>query len=246
MALVPFIVTGSARSGSSLILLTLGRHPAILAAGELFHPDPTQREQNHAVRAGGSAQAFDPDAEDAVRFVERTVWSPRRGIAAAGFKMFVYHETTRGADGLLSRLAREHPDLRVIHARRRNYLDMWVSLKKAEITGLWAATSRASGPELDPIAADAPQLQNYFEAIEAADDRVASLVSPDRYLAVDYERLSANYEEAVSSVFDFLGVEAKLGPPPLAKQNRQPHSHFLANYAQLADHFAGSRFSWFF
>ena len=82
--------------------------------------------------------------------------------------------------------------------------------------------------------------------MKQSDDLVSTFHNREHYLCVDYDHLSLRYDEAVLEMHTFLGVETLLTPPALLKQNHDLHSSFLSNYGQLAAHFHGTEFAWFF
>ena len=61
----PFAVIGMPRTGSTLLLASLGTHPAIAIRDEIFHRLRSERAGNHAIRrAEGSTTFFDPNSND--------------------------------------------------------------------------------------------------------------------------------------------------------------------------------------
>jgi LPS sulfotransferase NodH len=240
----PFIVAGSPRTGSSLVLLSLAAHAQVRVFGELFHPWAEPRPG-----AGPLEQdRFDARREDALAFLDRAVWSMASNRAPfVGFKLFVSHMRSPGAHDLFRRLSEHVAGLRVLHCHRANSLDVWVSLKQAEATGVWARLPGGSPPAPPSAISAAPDdLVSFFEEMESSDALLRTFHPPELCHVVDYENLSRDYPGTMQSIWSFLGLPAFDLGPPLAKQNTLPHSRYLKNYAELRRHFAGTRFAGFF
>lgn len=240
----PFIVAGSPRTGSSLLLLSLSAHPQVRAFGELFHPWANPRPG-----AGPMEQdRFDERQEDALAFLERAVWSTAtESKPVVGFKLFVSHTNSPSTHDLFRRLDKAIPSLRVLHCYRANYLDVWISLKKAEATDAWAQYPGVqSPPRLRPITASPDELTVFFEKMEKCDALLRAYHDPKRCYVVNYEKLATAYQLTLEAVWRFLGLPSFKVPPPLVKQNIAHHSEFLVNYDDLREQFKRSRFASFF
>jgi LPS sulfotransferase NodH len=241
-----FVVAGFPRTGSSLTVLSLAKHPGITCFGELFHPDPSQRFP--AGTPSGDSRWLDEN-EDAIEFLERSIWRQDDGAReVVGFKLFTGHTRFPGTQNLFLRLSARFPELRVIHCRRRNYLDAWVSLRKAEATGIWGVW-----PGREDIDAEAPSIapeprhvEAAFRSMKASDELLSTFHHKHRYLCVDYNELSLRFDATLSSMHRFLGVDPLRIEPALLKQNFAAHRSYLSNYAELAAHFKGTEFEWFF
>ena len=241
---IPFIVAGSPRTGSSLVLLGLADHPQVRTFGELFHPWADPRPG-----AGPTEQdRFDEAREEALAFLDRTVWPAATATRpAVGFKLFVSHTRAEGTRDLFFKLSKAMPHLRVIHCLRANYLDAWVSLKKAETTGVWAQFPGDPKPPTPcPISVPSAELKVFFEEMEVNDALLRTFHDPRRCHVVDYEELATGYGPTMKSLWRFLGLPSAETSPALLKQNRTSHLEFLENYDELREHFARTRFSTFF
>ena len=242
-----FIVAGFPRTGSSLILLSLAQHPNVDAFGELFHPKVSQRE-----RAGRTSvdPLWQDERENAIDFLMRSIWgTPGGSRPVAGFKLFTTHTHLPGTRCLFQRLHERFPDLRVIHSYRKNYLDAWVSLQKAEQTGVWARPADLEERVAEPyqsIEVDPNVLEGAFTTMKESDQLIETFHDSERYLRVSYEDLSARFHDTVASMHRFLRVPPMQVRLPLSKQNRETHRSFLLNYDELAKHFRETRYGWFF
>jgi LPS sulfotransferase NodH len=251
MTYKPFVIAGMPRTGSNLLATTVGQHPAILAYAELFHPIVSERAGTHAIRRDGAALYFDEESADPVDFLRRWVWSAENGsYRAVGFKIFVEYVRARSTHRLLERLRDEVAGLRVLHIRRANYLDVYVSRLVANKTERWISYPEDGSPTHETgdirlvISPDAAT--RFFQAMEQADACIEGLFEGTRYLNVDYEHLSRSIQEQANVVFTFLGVESRTVVPAIQRQVTARKEDLVLNYEELRRHFAGSAYEAFF
>jgi LPS sulfotransferase NodH len=183
----PFLIAGMPRTGSNLLATTIRQHPAVLAHNELFHPVVGERSGTHAIRREGTAVYFDEQSGDPIDFLRRWVWNDRNaGYRAVGFKVFVEYVRAPSTSRLLERLQEEIEGLRVLHIRRANYLDVYISRLVANKTQQWISYA-----ENDPAGEDAREIRlsifpeaaaRFFQAMDQADTYIEGLFGGERYL----------------------------------------------------------------
>jgi hypothetical protein len=87
-----------------------------------------------------SAEALALRSRDPIRFLEERIFCTYpEEVRAVGFKL--HYGQSLGFPGLLERLV-EDREIRVLHLRRQNLLRMLVSLKLAEVTGVFIEDAR--------------------------------------------------------------------------------------------------------
>ena len=122
-----------------------------------------------------------------------------------------------------------------------------MSLKKAELTGVWAQYPGADRPPApSPTSPTASELLRFFREMARCDALLQTFHDPDRTLVVDYEDLSDSYARTLASAFAFLGLSEVSVAPQLVKQNYSAHSEFLTNYDDLRESFNSTPFESFF
>jgi LPS sulfotransferase NodH len=239
-----FMVLGTARTGSNLLLSLLSGHPAIKTHGELFKLD--------ALAADNLRDVLD----DPIVYLRRRLGTAHPDdVTAVGFKMFYHHLTLEHVDMLPSvaavvdsqydrttlerrfkdawdRLIADR-DLRVIHLKRRNMLDTFISLKTALHTQHWWSVARAARPtsfRLDP-----EECHRYFQRlaglVASADDAFAGHAT----IEVVYENLVEWREQTLASVFAFLGVPWHAVTTRMNKQRSTRVSEVVVNYDELKE-----------
>ena len=239
-----FVVVSVARTGSTLLTNLLNAQGQVLAFGELFRGDgaigwdrwPFYSHQNARLRRLHETQ---PIAFLATEVFRR--WP--RPIAAVGFKLFYYHART-GAQAQVWDYLRADPAIAIIHLKRRNILEQYVSLRVAHESNVWSTSSPR--PPAEPIRLDPDACLRHFEEVRAQETQCETFFGPGRMHSVDYEDLVADRAGTMARIAACLGVE--LGPlkAKIVRQRTQPLSAAIANYDELREAFAGSPWEAFF
>lgn len=265
-----FMVLGSARTGSNLLLSLLSAHPRIKTYGELFNLDMLPRESLLEV------------LEDPVEFLQRKVYAAHRPeIAAVGFKMFYDHLTrdyfrkpidpsgaarqiqerfTQFADFIENNYAWETLDRRfratweflradrslaVIHLKRRNMLHTLISLKQAFITSQW--WSLKSGPRLvTALRLDPEECCRYFRRLDNFVVQADAAFGGHPKIDVTYEDLAERQHDTMSCISAFLRVPGGLMMTRMKKQNLASPREAVENYEELKSYFRNTAWHVFF
>lgn len=225
-----FIVLGMGRTGSNVLASSLRNHPDALCFGELFNNRvlwayPGYRHTDAQARWRDAAPAD---------FIEQQVFGRPipAGIKAVGFKLFYYHtEAWRQLEAM---------DLRVIHLKRLNLLELIVSMARALDGGPWAGRSRHD----EHVTLDPHELRASFERIEAwwqeFDERFPHA------LQVTYEDLVADTNAVMNRVCRYLELPDYELSSGMRKQEWRPMRERIANFDDLREQFSGTRWSCFF
>jgi len=220
---IPFVIVGMPRTGSSLLLLSLKEHPKILAFGELFHKLESERKTSHCVIYKNEKIPYPGGNVDAIEFLLNYVWNKENmeQYSAVGFKVFAERVECPGTKFLFRRLKEEIPNLHIIHIKRENLLDVFVSRKLAEIMKIWQIprNSNINMPDIGKIYVEPNTLQMFFDSMMHVDNFYERFYSDCKYIRVNYDDLLYRYIETMKKCFEFLGVEPIELIPPLKKQN---------------------------
>lgn len=265
-----FMVLGSARTGSNLLLSLLSTHPAIKMYSELFNLDTLPESDLREV------------LDDPVAYLQRRLARAERpGIATVGFKMFYDHLTpdyfrkpvalAEMSEGmrrkftafetfidahyhrpvLYERFRRAWENLvadrsfAVIHLRRRNALHTLISLKTAFKTRRWWSL-KGKVQETTVLDLDPGECQRYFEWMDTLAARADADFAGHARLDLAYEDLVEHRDQAVRRVFAFLRVAQEPVSTRMQKQIVAPPAEIVRNYHQLKASFARTRWHIFF
>jgi len=130
-----FIILAHGRTGSSLLTTLLDSHPQIIAFSELFHKDDAARNRMSEAVGKGIGENENP-AWYLNTHVFRTYPDE---IRAAGFKMLYGHAGDPPWQLVWEYL--QSSRVSVVHLKRRNLLDRYLSSRLASRSQLWEATS---------------------------------------------------------------------------------------------------------
>lgn len=240
-----FVIVGVARTGSTLLLDLLNAQPTVIAFGELFRGDgaigwdipPFLTRQSPRLRRMAERQP--------VEFLETAVFRrwPMR-IAAVGFKLFYYHARS-GPQGMLWEHLRDDPNLVIVHIKRRNILEQYLSLRVAHATNVWSAT-RIPDRAAQPMVLNPRDCLGHFEQVRAQEEACDAFFVGGRILTLTYEDLIADRASALKAAGAHLALPLEPVKPRLVRQRTQPLSSAIANYDELREFFAGSVWEIFF
>jgi LPS sulfotransferase NodH len=240
-----FVIVGTARTGSTLLLNLLNAHRNALAFGELFRGDG---------RIGWDAEPFlSYQKQRFVRlletrpldFLDRAVFRrwPRE-ICAVGFKLFYYHARD-GAQAAVWDYIRSQPEILIIHIKRLNILEQYLSLTVAHATNIWSMSGRPP-VAADPIRLDPNNCRHHFEEVRAYERDCDSYFAGRQVETVTYEQLVADRSEVMRRLFAKLGLPAEPVEARIVRQRSQRLSQAISNYEELRACFAGMAWEGFF
>ncbi len=222
----PTILLSRSRSGSTLLLDMLNQHPRVDLHGEALG-----RVHSRSARS----------------LVDQVFGRYVPTVRVAGFKVFYDHPLDDDTGQLWDRLA-EMDDLHVLHLRRENLLRCELSLKRAEITGVWGLRQDGSAGPVDPgpVHLDPDQLRDAFEQTRNDQTHALGRLADKALLEITYEELTQESPATFRRITDFLGLRPAMPKVRLRKLGGPSLREAIANYGPLKDHFAGTEWSRFF
>lgn len=265
-----FMILGSARTGSNLLLSLLSAHSRIKTYGELFNLDVLPKESLHEA------------LEDPIAFLHRRVYKEHRPeISAVGFKMFYDHlrkeyfekpvnvsEASPQLQEIFAQFSRfiesnyswevldkrfraawEHLQadrcLAVIHLKRRNMLHTLISLKKAFATRQWWSL-KDSPQTTSAIHLDPEECSRYFHKLDDFSTEAELAFKDHPKIDVVYEDMIDQREETLQRIFTFLKVSYEPVTTRMKKQNPAHPQETIENYDELKSYFRHTRWAVFF
>ncbi len=238
-----FIVLGHQRTGSSMVVRALKKHPQILAFGELFtHYRVTFNE-------GGYDNFSNPllylRNRFPIDFLERYVFAPYDSpIKAVGFKLFPDQLDNRHSRCVWDWL-RRNSDIKIVLLTRADLLGSYTSQLVAHKTGFHNIKDESERREVR-VTIDFRKCLQEFERRDAYHREVLALVDGNDVLEVTYEEMTADLDAFFSRVQQFLGVDQS---PPFVdsvKKEDRPISEVIENYSALRDQFSDTKWKYLF
>jgi LPS sulfotransferase NodH len=251
-----FIVLGHGRSGSTLLVRSLTEHPNVRMFGELFHDTPEERERafhalNKKFGPGRHETSFYREGEDGGAFLRDSVFykRPWSEIMAVGFKMFYLHARGNGNVAKAWDYLAENKDIHVVHLRRANLLECWLSLKIASITKEWAWQKGAPGPRtvLPPLELDPIECENYCNQTLMHRQWASERFKDHPTIEIEYETdLVSRFQETMYELHDFLGIPRGPAEQILEKMGKRKPREQIVNYDEFKEHFRNTLYESFF
>ena len=147
-----------------------------------------------------------------------------REIGAVGFKLFYYH----ARDGALAAIwdyIRSEPEILIVHIKRLNILEQYLSLTVAHATNIWSTSGRPSAAA-DPIQLDPDDCQEHFEKVRAYERDCEALFAGRQVETVTYEELVVDRSEVMRRICAQLGCLPNLLKRALSTtQGAAIHAH---------------------
>lgn len=236
-----FIILSFARSGSGFLTSSLRSHGEIVCYYELFNPGPTIHFNTEGFDNGSKAFLALRKAQP-LAFLDHVVFRGYpAGTSAVGFKIFYDHFEWEGLAERLSRME----GLKVIHLKRKNCLDAFLSLKLAQASRTYAIRSPDQRTALS-IPLDPAECRAFFEARSRGEETFTRTFEGRETLEVTYEDLTGRYREETERMQRFLGVEVRDLSTEFVKQNTRDPAECITNFEVLKAAFAGTPWIPFF
>ncbi len=238
-----FVILGRSRVGSNLLRGLLNAHSQAVVFGEIFQ---NKQEIGWAMEGfptnGRTKRLF---LRQPVQLLEQKLWrNYPEGTTAVGFKIFYYHardvEWTAVWDYL-----QQDANLRVLHLKRQNLLDVHLSRKRAMLSEEWVSTG-GTAVKVGAIPLNYDECLADFEQTRAWEREAETFFKYHPTLELLYEALTANTAHEMRRVQEFLGLDYETVQPQTSKQRKRPLAQAITNFAALKAQFAGSPWAAFF
>jgi len=238
-----FIILTRSRSGSNFLVDLLNSHGDIVCFNELFSRSGQTLWglPGYGHRVAKSSSVARLKNADPVRFIEHHVYrSHPRHVTAVGFKL-LYNQAHKGTGEQLWQYLRELEDVKVIHLKRKNLLNVLVSKKKADADGVWVSRDNtAVHTSQSPLEVSHEECMALFNWTREQQNKYDAYFERQEKLDLVYEDLLSDTETVMNAVQDFLGVDKRKLTAQIRKQSNRPLSEVIANYTQLKTSFAGT------
>lgn len=222
-----FVIICDSRTGSTLLLNSLGFHPSIEVEGEIF-----KRVQ----------------MADIAELTWQKVFRPRKQqVKQVGFKLFYFHG--RDSQNTVWNKLQNDKEIKVIHLIRENLLRSFLSKKIGLQTGQWTENvNNNDNIDLEDrrVKLDSKECEEFFERTLAYQEEIDLFFRSHSVILVSYEKLIKNLKGEVNRVFSELGVHSFFRQSELKKQNPESFKELIINYDELRKYFDQTKWEKFF
>lgn len=225
-----FVIVSQQRTGSTLLQMLFASHSNICSLGELFNPREEIRKKSLKV-----AKHLKP-GDDPIEYLENYVYREYpEHIKAVGFKLFYDHARNSKWKPIWDYLSSSR--IRIIHLKRRNLLDRYLSLQLAKRSDEWIAFKGHSRSSSEPILLDPAKCLQDFHRCTWLQDEADNFFQANPKIELFYEDLSIDSHGECSKLQSFLGLELEELSTNMVKQTRKKKSELISNYEELKQKF---------
>ena len=243
-----FIILGTGRTGSNMLMSALQAHPQVVIYGEIFNNARHDRigSINRYPSYIKHQKALKIRKEQPIDFLDNHIFRIYpKSTEAVGFKFFYWHCHEHHWKCVWDHL-KSMQDLKIIHIKRKNRLDTFLSLKLAQNNKQWS--QKQINDEKNQIAVTL----DFDECLRSFNDWEEKEVFYDHYFAghpmleVFYEHLCEEYDQKIYDIVDFLGLTPLYLKPATLKQARDSKDKVITNYFELKEKFRHTKWGHFF
>lgn len=240
----PFIILGTARTGSTMLWSYLNSHPDILCLrgiygstskinfGKFYGEQPEEYHSTELVKLRN---------ERPIEFLENYVWKQySKPFKAVGFKYFYDHDRHLTNKNELVNYFTANSAVKFLHIKRDNLLATLFSYKRALAQQLWTKTNSDFRTFIS-----VQECNDYFQQILDSQKLFDELFS-DRTLQVNYDNLLKLTEQKLQEVLEFIGVNAISLTTETNKNRETKLSDCITNYTELKTHFKNTDYAKYF
>lgn len=256
------VILAAPRSGTNYLRSLLNSHPDIRMFGEMFHSnwEMPQFHKADPLTADEKSALFRSRFDHPEDFLEKYVWLAvnARRVKAIGFKL-LYGQgcDSAGKKGEVWDYLLKNNEVKIIHLKRRNILKREISLTHAMRSGQWSlkkgnnifSTMTALCLRLCKIKAvyfEPKKCEEFFINNEKMILDYEEYFKGKQVLSIDYEDLIEFFDENISKIMMFIGVDYYPLKSSFLKQNPLPVKLSLKNFKELKNYFEGTRWESFF
>lgn len=244
-----FIILGTGRTGSNMLVSALGQHSNSVVYGEIFN------NTRHDRLSFGNIihlpyirhqTAIKVREDFPVQFLEDCIFRVfHRDTAAVGFKFFYWHCQEDHWRCVWDYL-KGKKEVKIVHIKRKNKLKTLVSLKLAQKSKQWI--QKYPGEKKNNVTISL----EFDKCLKIFNDWTEKEKFYDHYFAdhpmreIIYESLCENYEKEMEDIQSFLGLKPFRLMPLTMKQGGRRLNNVISNYSELKEQFKHTEWKSFF
>jgi LPS sulfotransferase NodH len=223
-----FVIVAEPRTGSTFLHLLLASHPNVVVYGEIFHPVDQVRE---SITTGFQLPRLQL-SDDPVEYLKNVYSQQPETAQAVGFKLFYTH--ARNSEWSHLREYLKSANVKVIHLKRKNLLDRYLSHQLADRSNEWVVYKK-HGAATEPIRLDPPACIKDFQRSVWFQQQEDEFFKDNPFLEIVYEEFVANLAGESAKLLSFLEVELRDLTPKTMKQRTEKKSKIIANFDELKE-----------
>jgi len=188
------------------------------------------------------------DSMDGAIFLREKIFQtpPGEGPLAVGFRIF-YDQARSSTNALrVWDYLLENKDVHVIHLRRKNLLEAYLSLQLALLTGKWVERVWEAQSSQPQVTLEPHACQAFFEKMIGYQDHLLRAFAEHPLVEFDYEDVRLQFDDTMQKIQSFLQVPYQPLQVALKKQSQYTPQELISNYEELKDYFRATPYESFF
>lgn len=235
-----FFILTAPRSGSTVLVQTLDKHPQIFCAGELFHPSNKiyhpewhfpfigKKKKKGFSRILFSVANYIKGYFSAVKHLKK-FYRKKNKDTIRGFKLMIGH--IKDFPTVWKYLRSEN--FKVIVLIRQNTFREALSSSRARKMGVFHSKEDAS-LAAKKIPVDIAWLKKRVDELEGLKQNILQLSKDTEHIIITYEDF-VNWQDMLNKVFDFLGVDKMEIAAELRKTSSANWRDGVENYQEVEE-----------
>lgn len=229
-----FMILAQPRTGSSMLIGTLRKHPQIMGFGEIFNHKRT------IFNIDGYENSSKPllylRNKYPINFLEHYIFSSyQNDTKAVGFKLLQDQINNRHLRCVWNWLE-QNQDIKIIFLMRKDFLASYASLLLAQRTGKYGIKDQ-SQRDHTTLTIDYEECLQVFHHTKKQEENLLRLFRNHDLLKITYEELVENLDKSFALLQDFLKVDLHLLKVLSVKQEVRNLSDVINNYEELCKKF---------
>jgi LPS sulfotransferase NodH len=228
MSYTKFLIIAQPRTGSTFLQLLLSSHRNIKVYGEIFHQVDKVRERLLKLSHLPMLNLND----DPIKYLENNVYRKYpEDIKAVGFRLFYYH--ARNIEWKNLREYLRSSNVKVIHLKRENLLDRYLSHQLADRYKEWVTYKKKPCTSLEPLTLNIKDCIKDFHRTIRFQGETDDFFNDNPKYEIIYEDIVDNLVRVSKRLLNFLGVDFKELSAKSIKQQTKKRFEIIANYEDL-------------
>ena len=230
-----FVIVSAGRSGSNFLGHIIGSHPNVTYWHELFN-----RNNAEVVALLTRHKMLLHDKGDPIKYLGTLYDSPYNTpeIKAVGFKLLYPHARTTSWKCVWDYIRQ---DTHVIHLKRRNILDSYLSYRLADRENSYVSWKQDVGYNETPLRIEMVDVKQAIKSLKRKVREMDFFLKYSNHIEVFYEDI-CRFPVIMGEIQKFIGVEPISLEPQTYRQRKKPKSVMISNYEELKSQFRDSQF----
>lgn len=247
-----FIILSDYRSGSNLLMNLLKSHPNALCYSELFYGKKIFWASAIYGKSELDKKAVELRKINPFGFLDKYCYrNYETSLKAVGFKL-MYFDIFKNKNINLTELLKYYPDIKIIHLKRKNHLERYVSDMMVKSTGEAVAVNEKDWKKIsssvNKIHISPKICEDDLIWRKEMDKKLEDIFheTTNQRIIIYYEDLNIDRHFECNRILSFLKIDKLKLETTQIKQNKKKLSDRIENYSELKDYFNNTEWSIYF